>query len=159
LAIESFYQKKIITDIFNIFCVTAALARCRTKETLAKKTGYDQPLLTQKNLRPSIFPGHSSCFFWKEFVMSEEATMGDTKRGKVRWFNDARGYGFIIPEGGGADVIVHYSVIRQDGHKTLKDDEKVTYQAENTPRGMRAIWVERQSHIIPSPSARTIQTL
>ena len=58
--------------------------------------------------------------------------------GTVKWFNDAKGFGFIAPEDGSADVFVHYSVIQADGFKTLNEGDKVEYEAERGPKGMQA---------------------
>ena len=56
-------------------------------------------------------------------------------RGKVKWFNDAKGFGFIEPEGGGADVFAHFSAIQMDGFRTLKQGSQVTYDLVQGPKG------------------------
>ncbi len=48
--------------------------------------------------------------------------------GTVKWFNESKGWGFIVPEDGGDDVFVHYSAIQEDGFKTLKEGQKVNYE-------------------------------
>jgi CspA family cold shock protein len=48
--------------------------------------------------------------------------------GTVKWFNESKGWGFIIPDDGGDDVFVHYSSIQADGFKTLKEGQKVNYE-------------------------------
>ena len=58
--------------------------------------------------------------------------------GIVKWFNNAKGYGFILPDGGGADIFAHYSAIDMDGYKTLKAGQPVSYMAENGPKGLHA---------------------
>ncbi len=57
--------------------------------------------------------------------------------GKVKWFNDSKGYGFIEQDGGG-DVFVHFSAITQDGFKTLKQDEEVEFEVVQGPKGPQA---------------------
>jgi CspA family cold shock protein len=47
--------------------------------------------------------------------------------GKVKWFNDEKGYGFITPEGGGQDIFCHYSSIRMEGFRTLQEGQKVSF--------------------------------
>jgi CspA family cold shock protein len=63
--------------------------------------------------------------------------------GKVKWFNDHKGFGFIAAEKTGKDVFVHHSVIEGDGYKTLTDGETVEYEAEDSARGMKATRVRR----------------
>lgn len=58
--------------------------------------------------------------------------------GKVAWFNDAKGYGFIENDGGGVDVFVHYSQIQQDGFRSLKEGQAVEYEVLSGPKGPQA---------------------
>ena len=62
--------------------------------------------------------------------------------GVVKWFNDAKGFGFI-EHTSGKDVFVHYSVIEWDGFKTLKDGEKVLYELKEGEKGLHAARVTR----------------
>lgn len=59
--------------------------------------------------------------------------------GTVKWFNNAKGYGFIAPAEGGDDVFVHYSAIRSEGYKSLKQGQEVTFETENGPKGLQAM--------------------
>lgn len=58
--------------------------------------------------------------------------------GTVKWFNNAKGYGFILPEGGGEDLFAHYSSIHMEGYKTLKSGQQVSYELIPGPKGMHA---------------------
>jgi CspA family cold shock protein len=62
--------------------------------------------------------------------------------GKVKWFNDQKGFGFIASENG-RDIFVHHSVIEGQGFKTLQDGETVEYDAEDGPKGSKATRVKR----------------
>lgn len=65
--------------------------------------------------------------------------------GTVKWFNEAKGYGFISNDNGGDDVFVHFSSIQGSGFKTLQEGQKVTYDTEPDPkdsRKMRAVNVQ-----------------
>jgi CspA family cold shock protein len=59
-------------------------------------------------------------------------------RGKVKWFNDTRGYGFIQQQDGGSDVFVHFSAIRGDGFKTLAEGQDVEYEVQTGDNGFHA---------------------
>jgi CspA family cold shock protein len=63
-------------------------------------------------------------------------------RGKVKWFNDQKGFGFIEQEGGG-DVFVHYSSIKGDGFKTLAEGDAVEFEVTQGPKGPKAENVQR----------------
>ena len=58
--------------------------------------------------------------------------------GTVKWFNDAKGYGFITPEDGGKDLFVHFSNIAGEGFKTLTEHAKVAYEAREGEKGPEA---------------------
>ena len=68
--------------------------------------------------------------------------MAELQRGVVKWFNDAKGFGFI-EHTSGRDVFVHYSVIEWDGFKTLKDGEEVHYELSEGDKGLHAAKVVR----------------
>jgi len=58
--------------------------------------------------------------------------------GTVKWFNDAKGFGFITPEGGQKDCFVHHSAIQGNGFRTLEQGQKVEFTSEQTDRGLQA---------------------
>lgn len=58
--------------------------------------------------------------------------------GTVKWFNDAKGFGFIEPDGGGPDAFAHFSAIQMNGYKSLKEGERVSFELTQGPKGMMA---------------------
>ena len=56
----------------------------------------------------------------------------------VKWFNDAKGFGFITPDGGGKDLFAHFSAIQGSGFKTLKENQKVQFDVTTGPKGDQA---------------------
>jgi len=66
------------------------------------------------------------------------------EQGTVKWFNNAKGYGFIQPLGGGEDVFVHHTSIVMDGFRTLNEGEKVSFEMIQGPKGHQARNVNRQ---------------
>lgn len=60
-------------------------------------------------------------------------------RGKVKWFNNQKGFGFITPEDGGKDVFVHHTSIKMEGYKTLAEKQDVEYDLEQSDKGPRAV--------------------
>jgi cold shock protein len=55
--------------------------------------------------------------------------------GVVKWFNDAKGFGFIQPDGGGADVFAHFSAVQMEGFRTLKQGSRVAFELVQGPKG------------------------
>ena len=64
--------------------------------------------------------------------------MSDRQTGTVKWFNDAKGYGFITPDEGGKDVFVHHSAVSGEGYKSLAEGAKVQYDAADGAKGPEA---------------------
>ena len=58
--------------------------------------------------------------------------------GIVKWFSNAKGYGFIAPEEGGDDIFAHFSAISMDGYKSLRQGQKVLYEVSDGPKGLLA---------------------
>lgn len=59
--------------------------------------------------------------------------------GVVKWFNDAKGFGFITPDDGGEDLFAHFSSIQMNGFKTLKEGQKVAFEIIQGPKGKQAL--------------------
>ncbi|WP_158904484.1 cold-shock protein [Burkholderia sp. L27(2015)] len=58
--------------------------------------------------------------------------------GIVKWFNDAKGFGFITPDAGGEDLFAHFSEVRVEGFKTLKETQRVSFEVKMGPKGKQA---------------------
>tara|TARA_R110000787_G_scaffold78941_13_gene172447 strand:- start:262 stop:474 length:213 start_codon:yes stop_codon:yes gene_type:complete len=68
--------------------------------------------------------------------------MSNASTGVVKWFNDAKGFGFITPEGGGEDLFAHFKEIQGTGFKTLKEGQRVEYVAARGQKGMQATQIK-----------------
>jgi CspA family cold shock protein len=77
-------------------------------------------------------PARASFFFRWSFNMSDVST------GTVKWFNDAKGFGFITPSEGGEDLFAHFKEIQGSGFKSLAEGQRVEYKAARGPKGMQA---------------------
>ncbi len=73
---------------------------------------------------------------YKTLTANTDATPRHT--GTVKWFDKIKGYGFILPDGGGDEVFVHYTAIEGDGYRNLYDDDRVSYQLIDAGRGPQA---------------------
>lgn len=64
-------------------------------------------------------------------------------RGRIKWFNDAKGYGFIEQPNGGEDIFVHFSAINMEGFKTLSEGQEVEFELRQSEKGLQAANVTR----------------
>jgi CspA family cold shock protein len=75
--------------------------------------------------------------------------------GIVKWFNSAKGYGFICPDGGGQDVFAHFSSIVMDGYKSLKAGQPVNFEIQEGPKGLHAVEISALSESASTTQAAT----
>lgn len=84
--------------------------------------------------------------------------------GTVKWFNNAKGFGFILPDGGGEDLFAHYSAIEMDGYKTLKAGQMVTFEVVQGQKGMHAtqikvLFTERSNTPLPKATKQNSDSI
>ena len=77
-----------------------------------------------------------------------------TRIGRIKWFNNEKGYGFIDVQDG-EDIFVHYSAIKQDGYKTLSEAQIVEYELLETEKGLQAINVREVSNVKETSNVTT----
>jgi len=70
--------------------------------------------------------------------------------GTVKWFNNAKGFGFILPDDGSEDIFVHFSSIDSNGYRSLEEGQAVTFEVEQGPKGLKAINVVLQDATAPA---------
>lgn len=63
--------------------------------------------------------------------------------GTVKWFNDSKGFGFVTPDDGGDDLFAHFSAIKSEGYKSLKEGERVTFDVAEGDKGKQAANIEK----------------
>lgn len=73
--------------------------------------------------------------------------------GKVKWFNNAKGYGFIVADGRDEDLFAHFSAIQMDGYKTLKAGQPVSFDIIQGPKGLHAVNISAASAVNESHAA------
>jgi len=74
----------------------------------------------------------------REALIAREQRKDDMAKGKVKWFNDAKGFGFITPTEGGEDVFCHHSAIVSEGFRTLAEGQPVDFEVKRGPKGLQA---------------------
>ena len=108
--------------------------------TVFREIRYN-PRRWRSQVVPQVFPALSPWRFRQvgesPFIIFSKGSH-DMATGTVKWFNDAKGYGFITPDGGGKDLFAHFSAIQGSGFKSLKENQKVTFDVTTGPKGEQA---------------------
>lgn len=78
--------------------------------------------------------------------------------GTVKWFNNAKGYGFLRPSDGGEDVFVHFSSIEMEGYKSLKAGQKVFYEVNKGPKGLHALLIKPEDEVESTSTTEVRET-
>lgn len=73
--------------------------------------------------------------------------------GKVKWFNNAKGYGFIVADNSDEDLFAHYSAIQMDGYRTLKAGQAVNFNIVQGPKGLHAVEIRAAEASVATPAA------
>jgi CspA family cold shock protein len=84
------------------------------------------------DLRAACLGDHPNCSMFFSFQESRMST------GTVKWFNESKGFGFISPDDGGDDLFAHFSAIQARGFKTLRENQKVSFDVATGPKGKQA---------------------
>jgi CspA family cold shock protein len=77
----------------------------------------------------------------RPFAAAGEGGCADVRAGKVKWFDPGKGFGFIVPDDGGGDVLLHANVLRAYGHGVVSDGAEIVVRVQQTPRGWQAVEV------------------
>lgn len=81
------------------------------------------------------------------------------RTGTVKWFNNTKGYGFILADDGSGDIFAHYSAIDMDGYKTLKAGQSVQFEAEQGPKGLHARKIQAVGDTEAIPAAASVSNI
>ena len=79
-------------------------------------------------------------------------------KGTVKWFSNAKGYGFIAPEEGGDDIFAHFSSIEMDGYRSLRQGQQVQYEVSQGPKGLLASGIELEEGSVDENNDNTADT-
>jgi cold shock protein len=75
---------------------------------------------------------------WSEFNLTVLGSDREMATGQVKWFNDAKGFGFITPDDGGDDLFAHFSEVQAKGFKSLQENQRVSFEVKQGPKGKQA---------------------
>lgn len=102
-------------------------------------TRYEKPYPASDYARP--VPGMLRCPGMPVGIRSKMREVEGMTQGTVKWFNSEKGFGFIAPDGGAADVFVHYSEIQGSGYRSLEENQRVEFNIEQGTKGPQAVGV------------------
>lgn len=91
--------------------------------------------------------------------IKDTAPVKGTVNGKVKWFNNAKGYGFINKDGDSEDLFAHYSAIQMDGYRTLKAGQAVVFNIIQGPKGLHAVNIGSPEDAPTAAAPATQQTV
>jgi CspA family cold shock protein len=109
----------------------------RAVRTRLQRPGLTAILVSSKNSRVSRY-GFSGRGCVQEKTDIDSGMGKGMATGTVKWFNDAKGFGFITPDDGGEDLFAHFSAIQMNGFKSLKEGQKVQFDVVQGPKGKQA---------------------
>ncbi len=90
-------------------------------------------------------------------MLSHDSTV--TLRGHVKWFDPGKGYGFVVPEGGGSDILLHANVLRNFGQSSVADGAEIELQVQETERGVQAVVVLSIAPQVSAPRSSALPDL
>jgi CspA family cold shock protein len=97
-------------------------------------TGSGPAYISARPKRGDVRKGQTFDFH----VCCEEGRREQMATGTVKWFNDAKGFGFITQDGGGDDVFVHHTAIQSEGFRSLQEGQRVEFEVKKGPKGLQA---------------------
>lgn len=100
---------------------------------------YEKPYAASDYTWP--MPGMLRCPGMPVGIRSKMREVEGMTQGTVKWFNSEKGFGFIAPDGGAADVFVHYSEIQGSGYRSLEENQRVEFSIEQGTKGPQAVGV------------------
>lgn len=127
----------------KILLIIASKLTTNNRSTLDKAERLPQCNFQQRNLYTTIYGSKNKNY--KPGYMEYE----EMQTGKVKWFNNAKGYGFILSDEGGEDMFAHYSSIQTEGYKTLKAGQSVEFDTKPSDQGTHAINIQPLDMLSP----------
>ncbi|XP_047514573.1 protein lin-28 homolog isoform X1 [Pieris napi] len=135
------WHRRVLRDECSVCAAAAAAAAAATSWSTRDLEAY-------KPVANGIHNGDDSTVYTKIVCAGNGSGVTDTtRRGRCKWFNVAKGWGFITPDDGGQDVFVHQSVIKMPGFRSLGDEEEVEFECKESDKGLEATRVSGPSSV------------